>query len=457
VGEGELQKIRDLAEAKATRAVEAELSRRQEIKHRSDDRVANWPNTIDAQRLRKEQLRRERLEREEERRQRIDEEEAALREAQKKSINERANTLLYSEGDRVKNFTSKLFLATVLEEREKQLAIKEEKSRLEKQYDAEWAVKGEEELRKAEEAELKKLHSGIERVRALKRAQLEQLEELRQKKIKERDQGIEEGKRIRDAAVDAEAEEKRLEEALKEKQREIARQFFEFKRQEELRKEEQRKAARAEEERIAHFGRQKEAQMMERKTREEEKFANKLRLRQQLIDKQSRELEELRAASEAAELKAMRDFDRERREREEIQEQKRVRLQREIELFRAKQLQQKKEEKEKEAREAQRMSEIWKDRAELLIDEELEERRQEREKADTLQKFHILQAQEKRHQSLLENRNDLEEGLRLQEALREEQDMYTAYVNSVMNEYVSRGRGADVVRMAASRSKHKVV
>eukprot|EP00455_Lapot_gusevi_P013029 TRINITY_DN16283_c0_g1_i2.p1 TRINITY_DN16283_c0_g1~~TRINITY_DN16283_c0_g1_i2.p1 ORF type:complete len:198 (+),score=30.06 TRINITY_DN16283_c0_g1_i2:94-687(+) len=195
--------------------------------------------------------------------------------------------------------------------------------------------------------------------------------------------------------------------------------------------------------------------MMERKSRADQKFVAKLRARQELIDLQAKQLEEIRANAEERELKAMRDFDRERRERELLEADKRARMQKEIEYSRTAQLEQRSLKKSQQEAEHIRMKEIWKDRAELLIDEELADRRSERIKAERLQHIHMLQAQEKRQQSLGEKRADLEEGLQLQEAMKEEQEMYNNYVNNVMCEYVSRGRGADVVRLAASRAKTK--
>lgn len=432
-----------------------ERLRREEVRQRSEARVAHWPNTIEAQRNRKEQTRQERLDRDEERRVRIDEEERELREQKKALAVERANVLLYEENDKVKNFTSKLFLTTVLEEREKQLAIKEERRRLEKQLEMEAVLVEQEALRRAEEQEVKKAEAAKSRTFALKSAQLDQIEEIRQQKIKERDHGRVEGLAIKKSAQEAVAEEQATE---KNRRRNMFERNLDLTRsnQDQLALKKIEKMREAEEDaRIAQFAQQKEQQMLERKSRADKKFVAKLRARQELIDLQAQQLEEIRANAEERALKAMRDFDRERREREELENQKRARQQKEIEYSRTMQLEQKSVKKAQQEAEFQRMKEIWKDRAELLIDEELADRRAERLKAEKLQHIHMLQAQEKRQQSLAEKRADLQEGLQLQEAMKEEQEMYNNYVNNVMCEYVSRGRGADVVRLAASRTKTK--
>lgn len=455
LSDAELRQYNDIIENATAKATESEKTRREQIRQCSEKRVANWPNTIEAQRLRKEQARQERLDREEERRLRIDEEERILREQQKQQAVQRANVLLYEENDKIKNFTSKLFLATVLEEREKQLAIKEERRRLEKEVELEACAIEQEALRRAEEKEVRTIQNSKQRTFSLKEAQLQQLEDIRQIKIKERDNSRAEGQKIKVAALQAEAEEAQAEEERRRLQKQRSLDLLRNNQEQQELKKELRRREQEEEEKILLFAQQKEQQMLERKARADQKFVAKLRSRQQLIDLQSKQLEELRANAEERELKAMRDFDRERRERELIENEKRERRLREMENFRRVQLAAKEQKEKQEQAELAKMKEIWKERADLLIDEELSERHQQRVQSERLQHFHLLQAQEKRQQTLREKRSDIEEGLQLQEAMKEEQEMYNAYVNSVMCEYVAKGRGSDLVRLAASRTKVK--
>lgn len=455
VGESELQRIVDIVDQKAANDIKAQNDRRDELRAISEKRVANWPNTIEAQRLRKERARKERLEDEERRRQLIDAEEAALAEAKKAHAIKKANILLYEENDRIKTFTSKLFLTTVLEEREKQLAIKEERKRREKEDEQHWAVVEAEQLRAAEREEVLKLQKLKERSHDLKAAQLQQLDDIRTIKIKERDDGRDEGRRILEAARAAEREEQEKEHKRREEQKANARQLIAANEEFKAVRERRRLEEKAEEERIAAFAAQKEQQMLERKKRVDEKFAAKLKRRQDLINHQAHMLEELQASIEEREMRALRDFDRERREREEREQEARDRRQQEIDDFQKEQTLRRRHQLAKEQEEKARMQGIWRDRAELLIEEELQERQEARERAERLQRFQLLQAQEKRMQQFHEKRGDIEEGIQLQEAVREEQEMYQAYVNSVMDEYVRKGRGADIVKAAAKRTKVK--
>ena len=166
-------------------------------------------------------------------------------------------------------------------------------------------------------------------------------------------------------------------------------------------------------------------------------------------------LEEMQNAVEEREMRAMRDFDRERREREAKEQEQRDRRQKEIDDFQTEQNLKRRHQLAREQEEKARMQHIWRDRADLLVEEELEERQDARQTAERLQRFQLLQAQEKRMQNFHEKRQDIEEGIQLQEALKEEQQMYHSYVNSVMNEYVRKGRGADIVKAAAKRTKVK--
>lgn len=89
-------------------------AKRLAIKAKSEQRTAQWPNTLEAMRKKKDRWKKDKEEREEEARKKIDEEEAQLqREARTKQI-ERANRLLYEQTDRMKTLRSKQLLADVV-------------------------------------------------------------------------------------------------------------------------------------------------------------------------------------------------------------------------------------------------------------------------------------------------------------------------------------------------------
>ena len=96
-----------------------ELTEKQQDKARlhalSNARKAKWPNTLEANRIKKENARQEKLDAEEALRKEIDAQEEALHVEKRRLAIERANKMLYDSTDRVKSLHSKLLLADVMQ------------------------------------------------------------------------------------------------------------------------------------------------------------------------------------------------------------------------------------------------------------------------------------------------------------------------------------------------------
>merc|ERR1719217_939619 len=163
---------------------------RQRLHELSNARKAQWPNTIEALRERKDRMRQEKLDAEEKLRVEIDREEEALQAEKRRLAIERANKMLYDSTDRVKSLHSKLMLADVMEERERQIDLKArlrlreveaEERWYQKQQDAIRRMDAEEDLRDEEEmvkrAEVGKVRA--EQIEAQKHAQQLKMEELK--------------------------------------------------------------------------------------------------------------------------------------------------------------------------------------------------------------------------------------------------------------------------------------
>merc|ERR1719352_368840 len=114
---------------------------RQRLHELSNTRKNQWPNTIEALRERKERIRADKLEAEEKLRVEIDREEAALQAEKRRLAIERANKMLYDSTDRVKSLHSKLMLADVMEERERQIEVKQQMKVREIEKDERWYQK----------------------------------------------------------------------------------------------------------------------------------------------------------------------------------------------------------------------------------------------------------------------------------------------------------------------------
>jgi len=90
----------------------------------SQNRVKQWDNTIEGQRLKKLQARKIKMEQDEAERQIIDIEEAKLQAKNRKEAIESAKRLQYMQTDRVKGFHAALTLTEVLKERDAQVDMK---------------------------------------------------------------------------------------------------------------------------------------------------------------------------------------------------------------------------------------------------------------------------------------------------------------------------------------------
>eukprot|EP00758_Cryptobia_borreli_P010069 Tbor_TRINITY_DN5534_c1_g1::TRINITY_DN5534_c1_g1_i3::g.12597::m.12597 len=261
------------------------------------------------------------------------------------------------------------------------------------------------------------------------------------------------GKKIKVAVQEALLEENESLAKRREQQREINKQLSKTNLENRNHRELCRLQELAEDAKIEEFAHVKESQTQERKMRLQERHDAKLKRRQEIIDAQSERLAKIQANVEEREMKAKRDFDRERDERERRERELRNRREKEINAFYTMQCGILDEQRRKKTMENERMKEVWKQRSEILIDEELNDRKVERDRADRLQKFHLLQMQEKKQQSLLEKRREIDEGIFIQDALKNEQDMYENYVNAVMGDYVKNGHPTSVIKKAVTMKK----
>lgn len=201
-------------------ALSAKQADRQRLHELSNARKAQWPNTIEALRERKDRARQEKFDAEEKLRLEIDREEEGLQAEKRRLAIERANKMLYDSTDRVKSLHSKLMLADVMEERERQIEMKrrlrmrevESEERLYlKQQDAIRRMDAEEDLRDEEvynkRAEVAQVRA--EQITEQKTAQAEKLDEMRR-----------EGEMMKAMAqADAEAEMRQRQEEIEKEKR----------------------------------------------------------------------------------------------------------------------------------------------------------------------------------------------------------------------------------------------
>lgn len=175
---------------------------RERLHEKSKSVVNKWSNTIQGQRQRKLEARKERLEAEELELQRIDREEAKFQQAKRKEAIDKAKTLQYYQTDRVKNFHRAMVLSEVLRERDAQISMKSRISEIAKTRDLKYENLNKEKFsaQKAQEEENQKRH--LEQtlaVAAYQKGQMKDKAELIKKEILN---DIEQGKQYRSADDD---------------------------------------------------------------------------------------------------------------------------------------------------------------------------------------------------------------------------------------------------------------
>ncbi|CAM9251827.1 unnamed protein product [Scytosiphon promiscuus] len=289
----------DLIRAKITKTPETDAdARRRHLKKLSDERVSHWPNTLEAHRKNKENWKKEQEDLVESKRRDIDKEEALLQRQLRVETIKRANDKLYEQTGKMKLLRSNLLYAEVIETRKDQIAEKAER------------FVGEEALAAAYHREMKrKVAEGDAKEKAIASAraakekitakeQQQQLEEFQEKFIaslvKEKEDG-DETQRTAKAAIEAEEEAKRV---LKLNNRREMEKMLAA--NQDLH---ERRAERISEE-LAYMDKcRKQRDVLDRAARarkslETKRFNEKQAIRQQMIDKATRELEATRKAED---------------------------------------------------------------------------------------------------------------------------------------------------------------
>mmetsp|Transcript_8510 Transcript_8510/g.14331 ORF Transcript_8510/g.14331 Transcript_8510/m.14331 type:complete len:115 (-) Transcript_8510:1095-1439(-) len=108
---------------------------RSELHGKSIARVSKWPNTIQAERERKEYERIKKLEDDEIERRRVDAEEEAYQQTLRQKQLGKANKMFHDNQDMVKALHSKMLLCDVISEQKEQISHKQRRQMLEKEIE----------------------------------------------------------------------------------------------------------------------------------------------------------------------------------------------------------------------------------------------------------------------------------------------------------------------------------
>ena len=424
-----------------------------EIKKLSDARVSQWKNTIkNASKIKLEKERAEFIKKETYR-QKLDEEERKYQNMRYNLTLQKAHDYYFNSKDIVKTFNTSMFLSDILHEREKQIEINKSRKLQKEKEEANWVLKGkqqmvEAELKELEKKKLRKIKSEAE-MNILK----QQFNNVKYKRLLEMQDNYIEGEMIKKQARMDILRERKNREIVKLAQIKQNEEFVKL--NEELKKEvEKRKQKELEEDKKIELEAKKKEKMENiKKQKEQEKFNEKLKRQQKLIDVQ---YENLKRIKEEQEKRVNKDIEirmaREENE-EKIKIEKRNKLLKDIEEQRLENLKRREENRMKQKMEE--MNEIEEIRRK--INEEREKEKNEylmrKKKVKDLHEHYRHQIEEKKKKALNDFIIEKRDGLQNREMINKEEEEFFKFAEEKIKSYHEQGK--NIVPMLLELKKYK--
>ena len=424
-----------------------------EIKKLSDARVSQWKNTIkNASKIKLEKERAEFIKKETYR-QKLDEEERKYQNMRYNLTLQKAHDYYFNSKDIVKTFNTSMFLSDILHEREKQIEINKSRKLQKEKEEANWVLKGkqqmvEAELKELEKKKLRKIKSEAE-MNILK----QQFNNVKYKRLLEMQDNYIEGEMIKKQARMDILRERKNREMVKLAQIKQNEEFVKL--NEELKKEvEKRKQKELEEDKKIELEAKKKEKMENiKKQKEQQKFNEKLKRQQKLIDVQ---YENLKRIKEEQEKRVNKDIEirmaREENE-EKIKIEKRNKLLKDIEEQRLENLKRREENRMKQKMEE--MNEIEEIRRK--INEEREKEKNEylmrKKKVKDLHEYYRHQIEEKKKKALNDFIIEKRDGLQNREMINKEEEEFFKFAEEKIKSYHEQGK--NIVPMLLELKKYK--
>ncbi|KAJ9519428.1 hypothetical protein QJQ45_023068 [Haematococcus lacustris] len=421
----------------ATDQQDNQAEERRRLKQLSDERAAQWPNTLQA-----------------------DQAEAEMRAEQRRIQIERANKILFDTTDKVKALHGKMLLCDAIKENESLIGFKKQIAVLNKAQEAAFVEQQRQALESAkdpayyiqpmtpsgpflqiaEAAELARYEAMKQKALEQKAVQTQQLEDMKTRILAERAENKREGELLRQRAQQ-EAEELAAKQAARlasgrrlNAETMAANEALKTFKQHEKSREVQQEAA------IEAYSRKKAELQAEREAKEAQRRAAKEAERKAVADTMAKAFtdasikEEVRLKRdiEAAEHKAARE---EAARRQRIKDQQAA-----IDRSNQLQLQIKAEAKASERADEQAFAASWSHRVKELKAEEEAERRAALEAAKKLQGYQLHQTALREKRKGAQKHEELQDAAQIQAALQEQDQIFHEYADEVMKEYKAQGK-----------------
>jgi hypothetical protein len=177
--------MRRTASGQQEQHLDNKAARREQLKKLSEDKMQHWPNTLEANRLKKLRFVEDKARREEEARQELDREEAEHRRIQRLESIKRANTLMYEQTDKMKYLKGAKMYADTVATRAVQVEVKAKRKQEEKVREAAHHQVVLKQVADGEIEEKEKEAKIAAKIEVIKAQRREQVEEVRAKRAAE--------------------------------------------------------------------------------------------------------------------------------------------------------------------------------------------------------------------------------------------------------------------------------
>lgn len=421
------------------------------MKAKSDARVKNWGNTIDALRLKKEKAREERIQQEELERQKIDAEEAEIQAEYRRQQIAKANYLLYQQEDRVKKFNSKALLNDVLNERKLQEEIHKQRLEMEKEMEQEWKRKVYDDVDKLGDEKVMEYTKRRESAKATQDEQKKQIVTCLEKK-KSQEKEIEEYAQVIKQQAQKDMNTIRQErETVKRKKVDLKNQLDLNVHEKELKVLKQKEQELDVQARNVEFlaKKQQQAELALQKEVEKERIVaeNKERIldRHAKVIKKKQEQQQtfLQKQQDDAEKKRLQELQKKRERQEKMEEQ--------IAQATTMQLRIKEDQKRKQEVEKKQFSELVKMQAELILEEENEARLNKLVQNKNTQRFQQLQMKQNARKKQQEKDKIRDEAEALKQAQLMENLRFENYMTDMLDEAQSKTADNTLLQTTAAK------
>eukprot|EP00347_Sterkiella_histriomuscorum_P007243 403349712 len=433
------------------------MKQKKELQEKSKARVQNWPNTIEAQRKKREEEKLKRLYDEEMERRRIDEIEDQLNSEKRLNAIANANKKMHDQQDQVKAFHSKMLLCDVIQEREAQLDLKKRKENIDKNIENQWT---ELEHLKLEDYDIRE----AEKLEEIHRKKMDTAKVIKQQLYEFKVNTV---KKLKNDRLEGQLIKKQVELNQElERQKEFERKIKQAKTREEFKKanddlqaynQELKRKEALEEQKIKEYAKKKDQMEQLRKDKEAQKFRENQLTRQKLIEKQSAHLAQLRNRDEEilnkqvseAEEKAARLFEEKERRRLEMQQQ--------IEKSRQHQIQKRLQDRDVVKRDEKEFSEFWKIRSEELALSEQQEKEEIRLRNMELKNYQKRQIDIRTHKTEEVFKKDLTEATKANALIDQNEKEFYSYAEKCIKEWQDAGKNVTPLILELKNYKKKVI